>query len=278
MPTPNSAVYLEVGSFPLSTAGWEVVDHSSLFDLPDLVGGDVQPPYRRGGLGFRRMERTKTVDLPFIVYGRADGDGVPASDRAEQLWVNRNTVLQALGPLQAGSATGDRTVTFHAPDGGTYAGPGKLVGRIGLQHLTPHALKGMLVLQLTEGGLRASTPVDETSSEATAPGTVDLVVPNPGTSWQDRAVLTLTGTATSVTVTNLTDGPTLAFGGNLTGGVVIDTGAWTAVRGGTVDVVGLVTHSGHPRWMPLRAGETTIRVAPTGGTATLQVVHYPFYA
>lgn len=278
MATPEGSVYVTIDGFPLSTPGWRVTDHSSLFDTPDLIGGDLAVPYRRGVLPFRRIAGSKTVELPFIVFGKADGDGAPAVDQAAQMWANRASILTAIGPLHIATATGDRMITFHAPDGVTYSGPGKVVGRIDPRHMTPHALKGSIILQLSEGGLRADSTVNVTSASAPAGGSVDLVVPNPGTMWQDSATLTLTGTATQVLLTNLTDGPTLAFGGNLTGGVVIDTGAWTAVRNGTVDVVGLVTHSGHPRWMPLRVGNTTLRVAPTGGTATLNVVHYPFYA
>ena len=40
MATPEGSVYVTIDGFPLSTPGWRVTDHSSLFDTPDLIGGD----------------------------------------------------------------------------------------------------------------------------------------------------------------------------------------------------------------------------------------------
>jgi hypothetical protein len=93
-------------------------------------------------------------------------------------------------------------------------------------------------------------------------------------------VIELTGTATSVVLTNLTadidEEVFLEFGGDITLDVTLDTGAFTAVRD-DVNVVGLVAYSGFERWLPLIPGNNTIRIEPTGGTATARFVHYPFY-
>ena len=267
--------YLEIDGLALSTPAWEVLDPAAIFDVPDLRFDPQRIPYRRGALepGFVTTA-PRRVDLPMLIRGDQDPDGVPYLNPREGVAANRDRLATVL----ASGLSGVRTLRFHRDDGRTLSGPVIGIGGMRPQSDGPSVMRASVGLLLIEGGLRNESTVLVTSAEAPAGGSVDLAVQNPGTMWQDQAVLTLTGTATTVTVTNLTDGPTLTFGGNLTGGVVIDTGAWTAVRGGSVDVVGLVTHSGHPRWMPIRVGNTTLRVAPTGGTATLQVVHYPFYA
>lgn len=274
------AEYVEVAGVPLATPGWEVTDLTGLWDIADPRGDDKAVPYRRGVVPFRRQLGAKRVDLPITVFAD-DPEGVLAASRA-QLWANRNTLIRdVLRPRQVATTTGDITVRYHPPDGSVLSGPAKVVATMNPTPLGPAALRASVGLLLTDGGLRAETPVDVTSTEAPAGGSADVVVPNPGTDYQDRAVLTLTGTATTVTLTNLTADPggdvRLTFGGALTGGVVVDTGAWTAQRAGT-SVIGLVSHSGHERWLPLVPGDNTIRIEPVGGTATLNVVHNPFHA
>ena len=136
-------------------------------------------------------------------------------------------------------------------------------------------------ITLTEGGLRSETEIDVTSGAAPGDGSLDFVVPNPGTDLQDELRIDLTGAFSSVKLTNVTADPTdlgvfLEFGGNQgVAGVEIDTDAFAAVRD-AVNVIGLISQGGHERWLPLVPGDNTIRIEPQVGDATVRFRHFPF--
>lgn len=281
MPTANLSERLEIGGVPLSTPAWEIEDLSPLWDLAGFRGDDLAVPYHRGAVPFRRALGAKRVDLPFVILGDYDPDGAAASDVRAQLWANRRELVRTvLRPLQVATNTGDRTVRYYAPDGSTIAGPGKIIGGLKPTPVGPAALRGSLSLSLSEGGLRGETESDETSSQVSDGGQLDFAVSNDGDDYQDELRIDLTGTATLVRLTNLTADAGgdvwWEFGGSLDAGVAVDTSDFSAVRGG-VSVSGLVTHSGFERWLPLVPGTNTIRIEPTGGTATVRFRHFPFY-
>lgn len=280
MATANLAERLEIDGVPLSTPAWETEDLSPLWDVPAYRGGDLEVPFRRGVVPFRRISGAKRVDLPLAIFGDFDPDGTVPADARAQLWLNRRELVRTvLRPVQVASITGDRTIRYYAPDGTTLAGPGKVIGRLRPTQLGPIGMKASVSLSLSEGGLRAETETDVTSSEVADAGQLDFDVPNAGDDYQDELRLTLTGTATLVRLTNLTAHATdvwWEFGGSLDAGVTVDTSDFSAERGG-VSVTGLVTHSGYERWLPLVPGDNTIRIEPTGGTVTVRFQHFPFY-
>lgn len=282
MATPTQSEYIEVDGVPLATAAWETEDFASLWDTAEVLGDDQPVPYRRGVVPFRRAWGGKRVDIPLTIFGDYDPDGNPASDPRDQLWANRREFIRTIArPLRVGSSDGSRTIRYYAPDGNTYAGPGKVVGGLQPTAFGPSALKVSLALVLTEGGLRSETQVDVTSSSVSAGGSEDKTVPNPGDDYQDALLLDITGTATDVVLTNLTADPGgdvfWEFGGSLSTGVTVDTELFTCVRD-AVSVTGLVTFGGFERWLPLVPGDNTIRIEPTGGTAQVRFRHYPFIA
>jgi hypothetical protein len=281
MATPNLAERLELDGVPLSTPAWEVEDLSPLWDLAGYRGDDLEVPYRRGVVPFRRQLGGKVVDLPFVILGDYDPDGQPAVDPRAQLWANRRELVRTvLRPRQVATNTGDSIVRYYAPDGETYAGPGKIVGGLKPTAVGPAALRGSLALSLSEGGLRDETESDQTSAQVSDGNQLDFAVANDGDDYQDELRLTLTGTATVVRLTNLTADAGgdvwWEFGGSLDTGVAVDTSDFSAVRDG-VSVTGLVTHSGFERWLPLVPGSNTVRIEPTGGTVTVRFQHFPFY-
>lgn len=281
MATPVLAERLEIDGVPLSTPAWEIEDLSPLWDIPDVRGGDLEVPYRRGVVPFRRISGAKRVDLPFVILGGFDPDGAPATDGREQLWLNRRELIRTvIRPLQVGTVTGDRTIRYYAPDGTTISGPGKVIGGLRPQQLGPAGMRGSLSLSLSEGGLRGETESDQTSPSIPDATPTNFAVANIGDDYQDELRLTLTGTATQLRLTNLTADPGgdvwWEFGGAFGTGVAVDTADFSAVRDG-VSVTGLVTHSGYERWLPLVPGTNTIEISPTGGNATVRFQHFPFY-
>jgi hypothetical protein len=282
MPTPNLAEYLEVAGVPLSTKAWEVEDLSPLWDMADVIGEDAVVPYRRGVVPFRRALGSKRVDLPMVIVGLFDSDGNPIATGRDQLWLNRRELIRTvLRPLEINTGTGDTLVRYFTP--GTepnLSGPGKVIGGLKPTAFGPDAFKASLSLSLSEGGLRSETETDVTSSAVAGGGFEDFAVPNAGDGYQDALLLDLTGTCTSVKLTNKTADPNDSvfweFGGALDAGVAADTSDYTAVRGG-ISVVGLVTFGGFERWLPLVPGTNTIRIEPLGGTAQVRFRHFPFF-
>lgn len=279
----NQSEYLEIDGIPLSTAAWHVEDLSAMWDTAPYIGDDLTVPYRRGVVGFRRAWGGKVVDLPFAVFGdfKSDGTPVAAANIREQLWLNRNELLRdVLRPIRVNTQTGARLIRYVGLGSTLYSGPGQIIGQISPQKVGPSAFRGSLTLMLNDGGLRSETQVDLTSASVAGGGLLDFAVTNPGTDTQDRMLVDLTGTATSVKLTNLTAdvGASifLEFGGSLDAGVLIDTGSFTAVRA-SISVIGLINARGFERWLPLVPGSNTIRIEPQGGTCTARFRHYPFY-
>ncbi len=280
MPLITRTEYVEIDGVPLATPAWEVTSLIELFDLADTRGELVEVPYRRGALAYRRQLGPKRVNLPLNIYGAQDQDGAAHPSAREGLQINRDLLVRdVLRPPQVFTAA-TRLLRAHLADGSVRSGPCQVVGRLRPTEIGPGAMAAAIELALTEGGLRDETAVDVTSASVPGGGSDTLTVPNPGLDYQDAITYTLTGTATSVKLTNDTADPGgdvwLEFGGALTGGVELDTLNYLATRGG-VNVVGFVTDSGHERWLPLVPGDNTITIEPTGGTATLQVEHFPFY-
>jgi len=127
---------------------------------------------------------------------------------------------------------------------------------------------------------RLSTAIsDNTTTINTSPKA--MTVTNPGTIEERDATITLTGPLQNTVITNSTVGVSLTYTGTIAGGeaVVISTntyGEYTAVKTGSVNVIGNVTHSGAAAFMVLNPGSNTLSI--TDGTATTGTVKVAFNA
>lgn len=274
--------YVEIDGLPLATPAWEVTDLSPIYDMHDLIGDFPIIPYRRGTLAARPGQGPKRIDLPLVIFGDYDKDGAAYPDAKIGLRANVDEILRdVLGPVIL-TATGERLLRYHHPNGTAIRSASALVrGPLRPTPINPTTVAVSLDVLITGGVLRDETQIDVTSAVVADGLTDTLDVPNAGTAYQDTLEAILTGTATQVRISNLTADAGgdvwLDFNGSLGTGVTINTGAWSAVRD-SVSVLGLVDHSGFERWLPLVAGVTnTLEIAPTGGTAQLQIRHYPAY-
>lgn len=280
MPTVTMAEHVEIGGLALATPAWQITDLSGLYASGAVRGDGHVIPFHDGRQSYRTRVDAKSVLLPIQVFGHADPDGVAYADRRVGLAANLDQLKRVLRPVgQPGAGT--RTLRHHLPDGTSIRSAGCQVNELTLGPAGPYSYTGVLDLTIPGGLLRDETVTTVTSASIAAGATGTLNVPNAGTADQYETVITLTGTATVTRIRSTTWDPTggtwLEFGGTPNAGVVIDTGLWTAVRGG-VSVIGLVSHSGHERWLPLSAGATNVlEILPTGGTATVKVDHYPAY-
>lgn len=283
MPTATRDEYLELGGIPLATGAWETTDLSDLYDAPEIRARTATVGYRPGVAAYRPIYGSKRLLLPIEFFGDQDSDGNPIADSRAGLQANLDEFkASVIRPLQT-DLSGTRLLRHHLPDGTIRSAPAQIRDRLKVSGHGPGGLSGVLDIEIPGGVLNSETEVDETSSTISTPTVIQI--PNPGTADQFAVLIDLTGTATSVVIYNETwngdDELWLQFGGDMEDSAVgtqIDTDAFTAVRN-SINVVGLVTSSGHEFWMPLLAdGDNDLRVEPTGGNVVVRVRHYPAYA
>jgi hypothetical protein len=266
--TATSNEYASFRGTPLDTAAWRVTDYGSLWESPELRVGYVTIPYAPGVQPGRRVYEARRVVLPLIVFGDYAPEGTPHIEHRAGLRSNLDELAKLLRP-------GIGTMRFHTPDGSIRSAPAQPVGSLQVASRGPVSATVVIDLLIPEGVLRSE--VATTATLATDTGTRTLTVSNPGTAEQWAAVLTLSGTATTTTITNTThpDAPALTVASDLaSGNVVIDTGAYTALRGST-SVTGSLTPVGHPNWMPLAPGTNSLTVTTNAG---LVISHFAPFA
>lgn len=109
----------------------------------------------------------------------------------------------------------------------------------------------------------------------------DLGLTMPGNVPAEDLVVRFNGPLTNPRLTNTVFTPSvwLQFNGSIAAGqyVELDTERMTALRNGTVNVIGSVTSGGSARWMALRAGVQTLALTASAGTGNCTVTYRPPY-
>jgi hypothetical protein len=258
---------------PLDTPAWSCTDLSVLWSGPaDYRGGDITIPFSRGVRAGRRITPERRVLIPLVVYGNADAEGAPYADARTGLRANVDALTALMRP-------GAGTLELHLPDGSVRSTTALPVGGLQAAPLGPGAMRVIIDLLIPGGVWFGATDESVESEVVAADDTETLSVPHPGTADQDSAIYELSGTATSVVLTNAThpDAPTLTITVDLSDGdVVIDAGAFSATQGST-NVVGAITATATPTWLPLVPGTNVLTIEPVGGTCTLTATHTPTY-
>jgi hypothetical protein len=266
--TATSNEYAQFRGTPLDTAAWRCVDYSSLWDSPETRGGDVTIPYAPGVLPGRRVYEARRVILPLVVFGDYAPTGTKHADPRAGLRSNLDELARLTRP-------GIGNLRFHTPSGTVRAAPAQVVGSLQVAAQGPVSATVVIDLQIHGGVFRSESAT--TATLATGSGTRTLTVSNPGTAEQWVSTLTLSGTATTTTITNTTypGDPRLTVAVDLSAGnVVINTGNYTAVQGSN-SVTGSLTPVGHPNWMPLVPGNNSLTVTANAG---LVVSHFAPFA
>lgn len=268
--------YVEIGGLVLATPAWECVDSSALYDAPPVRGDDIVVPYHEGALSFRRIVAPRRVVLPMVVYGDVDREGNEYEDARVGLRTNLDDLKRELArPAQVGNGT--RLLRHIFKDGEIRQAPCVVIPPLGTGPLGPTSVRCTVDLVIP-GGLLRSPDVQAADSPLLAAGTHQFYAPNSGTADQFEAVLSLDGTATSVTVKNLTWDPSGAtwvrYSASVGPGITIDTAAWT-VLAGVANAIGALEHAGHERWLPLAPGPNLLEVVVVGGNAQVGISHYP---
>lgn len=278
MATVSSDVteWLDVAGTPLDTPAWETIDLGVIYGMAGLRGSGVPLAQRVGEDPRARIPAGKPIDVPLRIFGVEDSDGNAWADPVEGLRRNTEELKQALRP-RLNASGGTATGTHHLSDGSTRESPVQLTGQLATSAREDAvALRAVAALWLPEGMWKSTTA---TSNSASA---FPMSIGNAGTADQFDLTITLSGDATSVTLSNSDWGAStdLTVAVNLANGdVTVDTGAMTATQGGS-SVVGSVSHNTDgafpARWLPLVAGQAnSIGVSHDGTTLTVTIDHYP---
>lgn len=278
MATANQDEYLEVDGVPLDTPAWQVTNNYPWLYLPASVrGADVLVADRPGLDPAPVIRDVKRGPLAMEVYGDVDSDGAATADLPTGLRDNVDELLAAIRP-PAWTLDGTQTLRHIHPTAAARQAPGRLTV-VNFEWVAGNAARLMLDCIIPRGVLRGETVDSSTSGSVSAQTT--FTVTHPGNDPQEQSTITLSGTATSVLLENLTwqaDGDAyLDVAVDLgNGDVTIDTGQATVTQGGS-DVHGNVTAGLHiwRTWLPLAPGDNDIRVTPTGGSVTVTWDHYP---
>lgn len=271
--------YAEIGGLVLATPAWECIDLSPLYDAPPVRGDDSVVPYHEGSIPSRRIVAAKRVVLPMVVYGDQDREGNANEDGRIGLRRNLDDLKREVARPAQNGADGTRLLRHVFADGEVRQAPCHVIPPLQVGIESPIAVRCTIDVVVPGGVMRSAEP-QEATSPSVLTGTVGtLIVPNGGTADQFETVLRLTGSATDVTIRNLTWDPNgdtwVRFAASVAAGVTVDTAAWTAETDVGADVQGNVSRSGHERWLPLVPGANELAIEPTGGMVTVSVSHYP---
>jgi len=147
------------------------------------------------------------------------------------------------------------------------------------ERITNTLAKIVLVFSLPRPFFRSADAIPSAPEEInTSPTT--FTTNNPGTIEERNPTITLTGPLQNTVITNTTNNISMTYTGTIADGevVVISTnayGEYQAVKDGTTNVIGNVTHNGSAALMVLNVGDNEFSV--TDETATTGVVEFSFY-
>lgn len=261
--TPVGDDYAQIGTVPLSTPAWVTQDLAGLYGDNDwgLDGTDLA--YHHGTEPSPPWLEPRGLTIKMAVLGDADPDGAAIADPSLGRANNLDALKGGLRNPQAGTLDLQHILT-----GRTTRSTRCQVQKVRLGGLGNIGMHVLLDLWLPDGVMNNIT-AESVNGSSSAIFAVE--VPNSGTAEQYSATITMTGTATQVTIATA-QGYSLQVDADLSNGeVVLETGPMTAVQGGN-DIHGLVSSS-YPRWVPIPAGGELWDVVPVGGTVDLTVSH-----
>lgn len=119
MPTITRTEYVEINSVPLATPAWEVTDLSPLWEASPVRGEDRLIPYLQGRQPLQRVIDELRVQVPLVVYGDFDQDGVAIANGRIGLMNNLDYLKNAFMVPNTSSTEGTWPLILHMPDSST---------------------------------------------------------------------------------------------------------------------------------------------------------------
>jgi len=152
----NTDEYLSIGSVPLSTPAWEILDLSPLWDMSDVRGQDRLIPGEDGVVAYPRRPTVSLRSLPLIIFGSGDPEGASVTNQRRQLFDNIEELIDTVFASPGGDGT--RTATLHLPGSGTLTGPVHVLGPLSLSPVSALTVRAVLDLSIPAGRLFEPSP------------------------------------------------------------------------------------------------------------------------
>lgn len=257
------------GSTDLTSAGaYNVVDFSSSYEIPQKRGDNPTIPLREGRLHVDKVYDQRTLNLGMYIRGSTYADFV----------TKMNTMRALFGK-------GNQQFLQRTLPGASVQKVGAEVTKFDVVLKSSRYARATVDFILASPFFRSTTKTTDTQTVNASPKTYTLT--QPGTAEDRSAILTLTGPLTNPKLTNLITDPVsglavnvwVGYTGVLAGGevIVIDTVAMTC-KNGAINCLNLLTHSGDPYFMVLKAGANSMKIeSAVHTTGTVKVEFYAPY-
>jgi hypothetical protein len=139
--------YLTIGTVPLATPAWRILDLTGLFSSADLVGDDRRFPGTSGVRAERRWATSTRIALPMVIWGDRNRENTPYGS----VRIGLQTNLEALHAAIVDPTTGDGTRTaVWTQASGTSTAPVHVLGLI-VRALSPRSVNATLQLSIPQG-------------------------------------------------------------------------------------------------------------------------------
>jgi len=249
------------GGTALTTFG-KVLLINDYLDMPPRRGEDILIPFRHGRIFIAKYFDARIMTFGFSVNATSATALESTLDSMRTLFGKRTE--QTLAMTMEDASVRNATASVNTP--------------LQIERFTNKFAKCVIEFMLADPLFRSS--VLTTANVVVNASPKALSVTNAGTFEEREATITLDGPLEDVTITNSTNGVSMTYTGVITGSesVVIsvnDTGEYTALKNGTTNVIGSITHSGSSAFMILDTGSNSLSI--TSDVTTTGEVTIEFY-
>lgn len=250
------------GGTALTTFG-KVTVIDDYLDTASRRGENQIVPFRHGTVFAAKYFDERKIELGIAVYATSATALEASFDSMKRLFSPRTEQTLSMTMEDASTRTAQATVDIPME----------------VTRMSPTQANVVVEFTLCSPFFRGSSLIaDNTTTINTSPKAMTVV--NTGTAEERDAIITMVGPLANTAITNSTTGVSMTYGGTISSGgtVVIQTdsfGQYTALLGGSTNVIGNITHNGSAAFMVLSAGTNTLSI--TDGSATTGTVKMSFY-
>lgn len=237
--------------------GVEVLDGTE--GIPSRRGGNIAVPNRPGAIWRPKMPAERTITLAMWVRER-DVDDQAGADPHARFNANMEGLKRLFGVYHRQVALTKRKTLETGLL--TLTSLGECVNTLDFTEVDRDIARFTVDLLLNDPFWYGSEVAPSLSSGAGS-------ITNAGSGVAYKMKIRFNGSVTNPTVTNTSGNVSVTYTGTIPGGqwVELDTGLFTAVTNGGVNVTGSVSHGGAASWMELYPGVNSMSLS--GGSATV---------
>jgi hypothetical protein len=253
------------GGTALSTFG-KVKLINDYLDVAARRGGNQVIPFRHGTAFSAKYYDERKIDIGIAMY----------STSAQSLEASFDSLKNLISPRTEG------TLSVTLEDSSTRTALASVDNVLNAERKSATQANVVIEFILCRPFFRGSSLIaDNTTTINTSPKAMTVI--NTGTIEERDPIITMVGPLANTVISNTTTNVSMTYGGTISAGgtVVIQTdsfGQYTALLGGSTNVIGNITHNGAAALMVLAAGTNTLSVTDsTATTGTIKISFYPPY-